>query len=226
MARQDPASRGAPGAPTPGETQIHLSKRFFKATDWAAARHAARPRRGRATPSLGQVLGIASLVLEDGGTERDAIAAMLLDAVGDDDLPLDELRDRFGKKVGRLLARCSAERADAAGRITRLDAEDDASVRRVLAADLLRELRELVADLRRSGSITFARFSEPPDAQLERYQALVDALTGRDPMGPLSEELRSACTEVSRLVEIEAADAAWRVAHSRTLSTSRDATAA
>ncbi|MEX2255423.1 MAG: HD domain-containing protein [Acidimicrobiia bacterium] len=197
--------------------EIHLSKRFFKATEWAAERHATRPRRGPVTPSLGQVLGIASLVLEDGGTEREAIAAMALDAIGDHDLPLDELRARFGKKIARLLERCASERADAHsdadGRVTRLETETDESVRRVLTADALRELRELTADLRRSGSITFARFDAPPDVQMRRYEATVQALTRRDPMGSLSEELRAACAEVRHLVELDTASAAWRVAH-------------
>jgi (p)ppGpp synthase/HD superfamily hydrolase len=205
-----------PGSPPPdaGSPAIRLSKRFFKATEWAAARHESRPRRGPTTPSLGQVLGVASVVLEDGGTEREAIAAMILDAVGDGDVPIEELRSRFGKKTARLLARGAAERADPAGTIARLAAEDDPSVRRVLAADTLRELRGLVADLRRAGSITFARFAEQPVARLARYDALVQALTRPDPMGPLSEELRARSAEIRRLVELDAADAAWRVAHS------------
>ena len=201
-------------APSDGAAEIHLSKRFFEATEWAAARHAARRRRGPATPSLGQVLGIASLVIEDGGTEREAIAAMLLDAVGTDEVPIAELRGHFGKKVARLLGRCAAERADADGRVARLGSEDDESVRRVLAADTLRELRELVADLRRAGSITFARFAAQPAEQLARYEDLVQAFTRHDPMGPLSQELRARGAEVRRLVELDTADAAWRVAHS------------
>ncbi|HEY8217623.1 MAG TPA: HD domain-containing protein [Acidimicrobiia bacterium] len=203
-----------PHAAVDDPAEIQLSKRFFKATEWAARRHAARPRRGVTTPSLGQVLGVASVVLEDGGTEREAIAAMILEAVGDDELPVDELRDRFGKKVARLLACCAAERADAGGTVARVGAEDDPSVRRVLAADTLRELREVVADLRRAGSITFARFAEQPAAQLDHYDARVQALARPDPMGPLSRELRTRAAEIRRLVELDTADAAWRVAHS------------
>ena len=162
----EPADRSADDP-----AQIRLTKRFFKATEWAAARHAARPRRGPATPSLGQVLGVASVVLEDGGTEREAIAAMVLDAVGDGELPVDEVRARFGKKVARLVARCAVERADSASTAARLANEDDEAVRRVLAADALRELREIVAALRRAGSITFARFAAQPAEQLARYDA-------------------------------------------------------
>jgi (p)ppGpp synthase/HD superfamily hydrolase len=204
----------AGGDPSGDPETVHLSKRFFKATEWAAARHASRPRRGPATPSLGQVLGIASVVLEDGGTEREAIAAMVLDAVGDDELPVDDVRARFGKKVARLIARGAQERTDTDGTVARLGTEEDEAVRRVLAADTLRELREVVADLRRAGSITFARFAAQPAEQLARYDALVQALTRRDPMGPLSDALRARSAEMRRLVELDTADAAWRVAHS------------
>lgn len=197
--------------------EIGLSKKFFKATEWAAARHAARPRPGPATPSLGEVLGIASLVLVDGGSEREAIAAMLLDAVGDDEVPLDTIRSRFGKKVARLVERIASARSLSVEELAETlssDDDDDLRVRRVLAADTLRELRSLVTDLRRSGSVTFARYSVEPSVQLERFQAKVRLLTRDDPRGSLSEELRAACAEVRRLVEVETATAAWRVAHS------------
>ncbi|MCJ7438149.1 MAG: HD domain-containing protein [Acidimicrobiia bacterium] len=195
---------------------LHLSKRFFKATEWAAARHAfSADAEPASRPSLGQVLGIASLVLEDGGTEREAIAAMLLDAIGPDEAPLTELRSTFGKKTTKLVALCAQARADddVEHRIERLDADGDPSMRRVFAADLLRELRALVQDLRRAGSIAFARFSTPPNQQLDSYQLLVQVLTRLDPRGSLTQELRATFAEMQRLVELDTATAAWRVAH-------------
>jgi (p)ppGpp synthase/HD superfamily hydrolase len=210
--------------------EIHLSKRFYKATEWAAARHAERAHDALpVTPSLGQVLGIASLVLEDGGTEREAIAAMLLDAVGDDAAPDDEIRERFGKKTARLVASGAAVRADAGRGPDRLDAaawrerraralellerDDDPSVLRVQAADLLRELRSVIGELRRHGSIAFARFPAPPNEQLEHYRSLVGAFTLRMPRSHLDHELRSTVAEMEHLAELETATAAWRVAH-------------
>lgn len=195
---------------------LHLSKRFFKATEWAAARHAAFADADPGVrPSLGQVLGIASLVLEDGGTEREAIAAMLLDAIGSGEAPIAELRSEFGKKTAKLVALCAGARADddMEDRIERLDPDGDPSMRRVFAADLLRELRVLVQDLRRTGSIAFARFSAPPNQQLDRYRVLMQILTRLDPRGSLTQELRATFAEMQRLVELDTATAAWRVAH-------------
>jgi len=68
---------------------LHLSKRFFNATEWAAARHAASTDGElESRPSLGQVLGIA---------------AMLLDAIGSDVARLAEVRSTFGKKTAKLV---------------------------------------------------------------------------------------------------------------------------
>jgi len=195
---------------TPPEVQ--LSKRFFRATEWAASRHEIPGQDGR--PSLGQVLGIASLVLEDGGTEREAIAAMVLDALGDDELPLDELRERFGKKVARLVVRCREDRrADATERVERLADEDDESVRRVLSSDTVRELRALLTSVRRSGSVAFARFPVPPNEQMAAYQEILQVFTRHDPRGALTEELRHSLGELRRIAELDAATAAWQVAH-------------
>jgi (p)ppGpp synthase/HD superfamily hydrolase len=213
-----------------GTPEIQLSKRFCRATEWAAARHAARAHDALpVTPSLGQVLGIASLVLEDGGTEREAIAAMLLDAIGDDEVPRKELRERFGKKTAALVVRGAGARTDA-GRgerrvdadtwrqrrveaLTELDRDDDPSVLRVRAADTLLELRAFVAELRRHGSIALARFPAPPNEQLEHYRTLAEIFGLRIPRTSLEQELRAAVDEMHRLVELETAIAAWRVAH-------------
>ena len=209
--------------------EIQISKRFFKAAEWAADRHALRQRGTRATPSLGQVLGIASLVIEDGGTEREAIAAMILDALGDGGMPMTELRDEFGKKVAKLVARSLADRPGAGvdprdldtdswrerreAYLLGLDLEDDERVVRLAAADTLREVRTLVADLRRHGSIAFARFATPPSDQLEWYRSLLAVFTRRMARGHLVQELRAAIMEMERLAELDTATAAWRVAH-------------
>jgi (p)ppGpp synthase/HD superfamily hydrolase len=211
------------------DDDIQISKRFFKAAEWSAAHHAARARGSRSTPSLGQVLGLASLVIEDGGTEREAIAAMLLDAVGDREAPIDEIRDRFGKKVAQLVARCAEDRPDAGLELLDLDvktwkerrdvyveqleASDDQRVVRVFAAHSLRELLGLVRDLRRHGSIAFARFVTPPNDQLAYYRSLLTVYSRRMASGYLTQEIRVALTEVERLVELDTATAAWRVAH-------------
>jgi (p)ppGpp synthase/HD superfamily hydrolase len=210
------------------ETEIHLSKRFFKATEWAAARHDERSLGAPGAPSLGQVLGIASLLLEDGAGEREAIAAMVLDALADEEVPIDEIRDRFGKKVARLVVAATDARADAgrgrrrlaadtwrtrrAQALAMIEEQSDAGVLRVRAADALRDLRAFLTELRRHGSIAFARFPAPPAEHLDHYRTLVDAFSAQMPRTRLDHALRGALVEMERLVELDTATAAWRVA--------------
>ena len=57
--------------------EIQVGKRFFEAAQWATELHTPP---GSRTPSVAQVLGVASLVLGDGGSQREAIAGMIADA--------------------------------------------------------------------------------------------------------------------------------------------------
>ena len=188
-------------------TDIQVGKRFFDAANWATELHAGAS--GTRTPSVAQVLGVASLILGDAGTSREAIAGMIVDAGAE---PLDdrELRDRLGKKAARLVVASAAALRDPA----RLEDETDPSVLRVCAAVTLREIQELQRDLRRHGSVAFARFSSPPTAVLDRYRDLVTVFRrrlGRSSI--LTAELRDAVAELERDAELETAVAAWRVAH-------------
>ena len=188
-------------------TDIRVGKRFFDAANWATELHAGAS--GTRTPSVAQVLGVASLVLGDGGTSREAIAGMIVDT-GAEHLDDGELRDRLGKKAARLVVASTEALADPA----RLDEATDESVLRICAAVTLREVQELERDLRRHGSVAFARFSRPPTAMLDRYRDLVTVFRrrlGRSSM--LAADLRAAVAELERDAELETAVAAWRVAH-------------
>jgi len=186
---------------------IQVGKRFFDAANWATELH--QGASGTRTPSVAQVLGVASLVLGDGGTTREAIAGMLVDA-GAARLDPGALRARVGKKAARLIEASADALADPA----RLDDETDPVVLRICAAVTLREVQELVRDLRRHGSVAFARFDDPPAAVLDRDRTLVETFRRRlGRASVLTAELRVALAELDRDAELETAVAAWRVAH-------------
>jgi HD domain len=186
---------------------IQVSKRFFAAANWATELHTAR---GARTPSVAQVLGVASLVLGDGGTNREAIAGMIVDAARGVVLAPREVRHHVGKKAARLVAACT----DALDDPERLEVEPDPSVVRVCAAVTVRDVQDLLRDVRRHGSVAFARHDEPPNRILERYRALVAVFRRRlGRVSALTPELRSALAELERDSELETAIAAWRVSH-------------
>ena len=226
------AERDQPGADDPSGTgapdEVRVSTKFLRAAQWAADRHAEHAVGLPGTPSVAQVLGLASLVLEDGGTEREAIAAMIVDALGDD-VPVAELRDRFGKKVtalveathpdrgtiapGRLPARADEWRARADAALDHAATEADPSALRIRAAGVLQEVRVLQRELRRNGTIVYVRSPAPPPELLDHVRAISATLARRRPRAATTAALRTTVTDVERLSEIETATIAWRVTH-------------
>jgi len=123
-----------------------LGPRFLRAFQFATDKHAGQTRKASAIPYIAHLMGVASLVLEAGGDEDLAIAALLHDVVEDcGGAPmLNEVRRRFGRRVARIVEGCTdadsypkppwRERKE--GYIRRLRSAD-ADTRLVSAADKL-----------------------------------------------------------------------------------------
>lgn len=86
-----------------------LLDRFESALQYATQLHATQARKGGQIPYLSHLLAVTSLVLEAGGDEDQAIAALLHDAVEDQGgLPvLAEIRRRYGDRVGDIVEGCT-----------------------------------------------------------------------------------------------------------------------
>src|SRR3954452_11642816 len=78
-----------------------LTVRFDEAFAYAHQVHATHTRKGNGVPYIGHLMGVASIVIDDGGTEDEAIAALLHDAPEDRGgrERLEEIRARFGDTV-------------------------------------------------------------------------------------------------------------------------------
>ena len=85
------------------------SKDFERALKYASRLHVKQTRKGSDAPYISHLLAVAAIVLELGGTEKEAIAALLHDAVEDQGgrKTLEEIRRRYGKRVARIVAACS-----------------------------------------------------------------------------------------------------------------------
>ena len=81
-----------------------LGARFSEAVRWSAMLHADQVRKGTRIAYVSHLLGVASLVLEDGGTEEEAIAAMLHDAIEDGGgrAMLERIARSFGPRVAKI----------------------------------------------------------------------------------------------------------------------------
>jgi len=86
-----------------------LTGQFSKALVYAELKHHNQVRKGGDIPYIGHLLAVAGLVINDGGSETQAIAALLHDAVEDQGGPqtLQEIRANFGEDVARIVDECS-----------------------------------------------------------------------------------------------------------------------
>lgn len=159
-----------------------LSTRFDQAVAYAHEAHALQLRKGTTTPYLSHLLGVASIVLDDGGDEDEAIAALLHDAAEDQGgrQRLEDIRSRFGDAVARIVEDCTdswdtpkqpwLERKQAYIQHAR---ELGRPSLRVSAADKVHNAYAILRDLRNLGERVWERFSAPPDDVIAYYESLV-----------------------------------------------------
>jgi GTP pyrophosphokinase len=174
-----------------------LGERFETAVRYAMTAHHGQSRKGTDTPYMSHLLGVASIVLDGGGDEDDAIAALLHDVAEDHGgrQRLDDVRSRFGDKVARIVEACTdswttpkepwIERKTRYVDHARHLAADEL---RVSAADKVHNAWSILRDLRSVGDHTWNRFNAKPDDVMWYYQSLVRAFREAGG-GPLVEEL-------------------------------------
>ncbi len=170
-----------------------LTKRFDRAVRYARRVHKKQPRKGTEIPYISHLLGVTSLVLEMGGNEDQAIAALLHDAVEDGGPEhIEAIRAGFGDDVLRIvLANTDTdERPKPPWRARKQAYLDSLPNKRrdeliVALADKLHNARATLLEYRRLGDAIWPRFKEGRDGQLWYYGELVKNFDARaDDLGP------------------------------------------
>ena len=193
---------------------MSLSTRFEEALILATRLHAGQVRKGTTIPYIAHLLGVTSIVLEHGGDEDEAIAALLHDAAEDQggQAILEDIRARFGDGVAEIVAGCTdawtdpkppwRERKQAYVAALR---RASASVRLVSSADKLHNARAILGDYRALGEAVWERFTGGREGTLWYYRALVEVLQATGPSA-LADELERVVSELERLAEDEQRD--------------------
>lgn len=193
---------------------VPLSTRFDHALLFAAQVHREQDRKKSGIPYLSHLLGVASIVLDYGGDEEMAIAALLHDAVEDHGgrPMLKVIGQVFGPRVAKIVDGCTDSYAEdpkkkegwerRKTRYLNRIRHEDAETRFVSAADKLYNARAVLRDLRRDGDVAFARFTAPKVKTLWYYRSLVreyrrGGVTHR--LKPLIDDLDRVVTEVEHL---------------------------
>src|SRR4029079_13786090 len=179
-----------------------LTDRFERAALYAIELHRSQVRKGTAIPYVTHLFAVCSLVLEDRGSEDEAIAALLHDGPEDQggEVVLDEIRTRFGDGVAGLVAALS-DAMPAVGeakapwraskeRYLRHLADETDAVLRVSLADKLHNARSILIDLGTEGEDVWSRFNAGRAEQAWYYGELLGIFERRVPASRNLPELR------------------------------------
>jgi (p)ppGpp synthase/HD superfamily hydrolase len=188
-----------------------LTGQFSKALLYAELKHHKQVRKGGDIPYIGHLLTVAGLVINDGGSEAQAIAALLHDAVEDAGGPetLTEIRANFGDDVARIVAECSDTdetpkppwRDRKQRYINHLARVGDDTIL-VSVADKLDNARSMLRDYHTHGPSLWQRFTvKDPNDHLWYYGELLKAYRSRGCTSWMVDELDRVIDELRRLVE-------------------------
>jgi len=176
-----------------------LSERFEDALVYAARLHANQKRKRSGVPYIAHLLGVTGIVLEDGGTEDEAISALLHDAVEDQGglEALEEIRLRFGTPVAEIVLAVSDSHLDPKppwhkrkeAYISSIQNASPSAIR-VSLADKVYNARATLRDVRRDGDDAWAGFKGGRNGTLWYYKQLIQAFEKHGSRTLLSELIR------------------------------------
>lgn len=181
-----------------------MGPRFSAALSLANELHGSQKRKGTTIPYVSHLLAVASLVIEAGGDEDTAIAALLHDTMEDQGgrPMLDRIRARFGPKVADIVEACSdtdvtpkppwLERKQ--GYLAEIPHKSEEALL-VSLADKVHNAGTILRDHKRVGEEVWTRFTGGRDGTLWYYRALADAFKGLTP-APLWQELEDTVTQL------------------------------
>jgi (p)ppGpp synthase/HD superfamily hydrolase len=195
-----------------------LTGRFLDAVALAQELQGGERRSGTGMPFLSHLLVVTGLVIEDGGDEDEAIAALLHDAVeGGGGRPLLKRIERdFGARVAGIVELLS-DTLDGRSELTwvelkaryleQLDACEDEGTLRVALSDKLHNARSIVRDYRYEGHAIWERFTEKTAQQQLWYSTQLVELFARKRPGALAADLRNAVDELAALIAADQEEA-------------------
>ncbi|BAW97260.1 HD domain protein [[Synechococcus] sp. NIES-970] len=186
---------------------MELSERFAEALVLAEKLHRGQIRKGSGTPYIAHLLGVVSLVLEAGGDEDEAIAALLHDAIEDQGglKTRDLIREKFGDRVTEIVESCSdsfdgedkkpwRERKEAY--LVHMKTASD-SIRLISMADKLYNAQSIVKDYQKIGETLWERFKGKKEGTIWYYKSLLQIF---DPTHSLAQELQKTILTLDILV--------------------------
>jgi (p)ppGpp synthase/HD superfamily hydrolase len=182
-----------------------LTGRYDEAFRYAHELHGNQKRKGGPIPYISHLMIVSALVLENGGTEDQAIAALLHDAAEDQGgaPTLEVVRDRFGDGVAEIVSDCTDSwpeekqewRPRKEAYLAKLPAKPQQSLL-VSLADKTHNAEAILSDYRVLNDGVWERFNGGAVGTRWYYQSLANIFSQVMP-GRLSDRLSRAVTAFS-----------------------------
>ena len=170
--------------------------------------HQNQIRKSTQIPYISHPLAVASIALEFGASEDQAIAALLHDSIEDGGRKYEEvILAQFGQYVHDLVQGCTDGTPDKTGKkapwlerktayLEHLQIASD-EILLVSCSDKLHNARAIVSDLINEGPSVFERFSSTTEQTLWYYRQLANVFTNRKT--PPAKALESAVSQMEAL---------------------------
>lgn len=174
----------------------NLGKRFTRALGLAVEWHGAQTRKGVDIPYMSHLMTVSSLVMEHGGNEDEAIAALFHDAIEDAPDAVEAarrealMREEFGDTVAEIVLGCTDGKPNDGGKkapwkerktayLAAMRTKPDNTLL-VAGSDKLHNLTCTVRDLHRDGIETLSRFGASVKEQAWYYGEIGEILSERN----------------------------------------------
>lgn len=202
--------------------QWNATSQYEKALLYAYRVHDGQTRKGTQIPYISHLLAVSGIVLENGGTEAEAIGALLHDAIEDQKTHADrlrvkhEIREYFGLEVLNIVEGCSDTTVESIlppdgskidWNIRKTEyinhvKHASASVRLVSSADKLHNARAILADYREIGDALWERFNmKDKKEHLWYYRKLTEAFQKTNTCPRIVEELSRVVSAIDALIK-------------------------
>ena len=187
-----------------------LTEKIAKALALAVEAHNGQKRKGTNVPYLAHPMGVASIALDHGADEEQAMAALLHDAVEDGGPHYAKrIREQFGDRVADIVEGCTDGVPDSSGKkeawkprkeryISHLQKATE-DVLLVSGSDKLHNARAIVEDLLRIGPAVFDRFTATKEQTIWYYETLSGVFTNRGT--PMAKALSDTVQRMKQLAE-------------------------
>ncbi|MBL1208298.1 MAG: HD domain-containing protein [Geminocystis sp. GBBB08] len=185
-----------------------LTNRFQEALVFASQLHSTQIRKMSGIPYISHLLSVTALVLEDHGTENEAIAALLHDAIEDQggQETGQLIRVKFGDIVANLVEDCTEPKEwrqlswrERKQKYIDKFSNNSLSARKIALADKLHNARSNRLELLRYGNKAWDTMSKgKKEGTLWFYQSIIEASKKHDPSF-LVNELEQVVKELEHL---------------------------